>query len=79
MLLHRPAKLFLDSPSQWCDVERLVLHIIKSAKVRAEYARQALVLRACLMVGRMALMRAVFVIMFRQLHRPAKLYLAALA
>ena len=34
--LHRPVKLFLDNPSQWGDVELLVLHTIKSAKVRAE-------------------------------------------
>ncbi len=77
--LHRPAKLFPDNPSHWCDVELFVPHTIKSAKVRAEYARQALALRACLMVGRTALMRAVFVMKFRQLHRPAKLYSITLA
>ena len=70
---------FPDGFSYLCDVELLVPHSMKTAKVRAEYARQAQSLRACLMVGRTALMRAVFVIMFRQLHRPAKLYLAALA
>ena len=77
--LHRPAKLFPDNPSHWCDVELFVPHTIKSAKVRAQYARQALDLRACLMVGRTARMRAVFVIMFRQLRRPAKLCLTTLA
>ena len=78
-LLHGPAKLFADNPGQWCDVELFGPHTTKSAKVRAECARQAQALRACLMVGRTALMRAVFVIMFCQLRRPAKLYLAALA
>ena len=72
--LHRPVKLFFDNPSQWCDVELLVPHTIKSVKVRAEDSRQALALRACLMVGRTVLMRAVFVKKFRQLHRPAKHY-----
>ena len=61
-----------DGPSHLCDVELLVPHSMESAKVRAEYARQALSLRACLMVGRAALMCAVFVRMFRQLHRPAQ-------
>ena len=60
--LHRPVTLFLDNPSQWGDVELLVLHTIKSAKVRAERAKYYSPepsSRAYLMVGRTALMSAV--------------------